>query len=234
VTDSTAPVVLVVDDEAPILRALRGVLTRAGFRAVLATTGEEALGLAAQDPPDLVVLDLALPGISGLEVCRVLHESLRAPILVLSVRDAEADKISALNLGADDYLTKPFSSGELIARLHALLRRAGGGTRQPSVVRSGDLVVDLVKKSARRGSEEVDLTRLEFRLLAVLAENADRVVTLSALAKELWGADSGDNIRALRVHISNLRSKVEESPSSPHHVLTESGIGYRLVTETAE
>lgn len=229
-SDPNGPLILVVDDEASLLRALKGVLTRAGFQVMLATTGEEAIDVAAHHPPDAVVLDLALPGISGLEVCRVLRESLGVPILILSVRDAEADKISALTLGADDYLTKPFSSGELIARIRAMLRRADGSTRVPSQVRSGDLEIDLANRIVRRGNEVIVLTRLEYQLLAVLAENADRVVTLSALSKALWGVDSGYNMRALRVHISNLRSKIEETPSSPQHVVTESGIGYRLAT----
>jgi len=228
---SEAKHILVVDDEASLLRVLKSVLTREGLKVSLATTGEEALALAAENRPDLVVLDLALPGISGFEVCRVLHESMRLPILVLSVRDAEADKITALNLGADDYLTKPFSSGELVARVRALLRRAGDKGESPSTVTSGDIVVDLKRRRATRGEEPILLTRIEFGILAALAENADRVVTSPVLARSVWGPEGEDNIRALRVHISNLRSKIEEDGSAPRHILTESGVGYRFVSE---
>lgn len=223
--------VLVVDDEPGILRSLKSILSRESYTVVLAATGEEALRYAAEAKPDLVILDLALPGISGLEVCRSLREWYKAPILILSVRDSEKDKIVALDLGADDYLTKPFSSGELLARTRALLRRAGSGERKATAVTSGDVVIDLAKSRVTRGDQSVRLTRTEFAVVKALTENADGVVTTRALMAAVWGPDGADNLQSLRMHMSNLRSKIEEDPSEPRHVITEPGIGYRLVTE---
>ena len=224
------PKILVIDDEPQILRAMRSILSRS-HEVELAASGEEGLRLAADSAPDLVILDLTLPGITGMEVCRTLREWLRAPILILSVRDNEADKIAALDLGADDYLTKPFSAGELLAHIRALLRRAGRGTdgRQ---VRSGDLVVDLAERKVMRGGDPVKLTRIEYTILARLASDADRVVTSGMLIKGVWGVATTEDSRALRVHISNLRSKIEPDPSTPRHVVTEPGVGYRFLTES--
>ena len=224
------PKILVIDDEPQILRAMRSILSRS-HEVELAASGEEGLRLAADSAPDLVILDLTLPGITGMEVCRTLREWLRAPILILSVRDNEADKIAALDLGADDYLTKPFSAGELLAHIRALLRRAGRGTdgRQ---VRSGDLMVDLAERKVMRGGDPVKLTRIEYTILARLASDADRVVTSGMLIKGVWGVATTEDSRALRVHISNLRSKIEPDPSTPCHVVTEPGVGYRFLTES--
>jgi two-component system, OmpR family, KDP operon response regulator KdpE len=224
------PKILVIDDEPQILRAMRSILSRS-HEVELAASGEEGLRLAADSAPDLVILDLTLPGITGMEVCRTLREWLRAPILILSVRDNEADKIAALDLGADDYLTKPFSAGELLAHIRALLRRAGRGTdgRQ---VRSGDLMVDLAERKVMRGGDPVKLTRIEYTILARLASDADRVVTSGMLIKGVWGVATTEDSRALRVHISNLRSKIEPDPSTPRHVVTEPGVGYRFLTES--
>ena len=224
------PKILVIDDEPQILRAMRSILSRS-HEVELAASGEEGLRLAADSAPDLVILDLTLPGITGMDVCRTLREWLRAPILILSVRDNEADKIAALDLGADDYLTKPFSAGELLAHIRALLRRAGRGTdgRQ---VRSGDLVVDLAERKVMRGGDPVKLTRIEYTILARLASDADRVVTSGMLIKGVWGVATTEDSRALRVHISNLRSKIEPDPSTPRHVVTEPGVGYRFLTES--
>lgn len=227
----SGPTVLVVDDEPSILRSLKSVLSRESYSVVLAASGEEALRYAAEAKPDLVILDLALPGISGLEVCRSLREWFKAPILILSVRDSESDKIVALDLGADDYLTKPFSSGELLARTRALLRRASNREHKPTTVVSGDIVIDLAKSQVTRGDKTVRLTRTEFAILKALAESADGVVTTRALLTTVWGPDGADNVQSLRMHMSNLRSKVEEDTSEPRHVITEPGIGYRLVTE---
>lgn len=221
---------LVVDDEAQILRALKSILTKT-YDVQVAASGEEALQFAAENPPDLVILDLSLPGISGLEVTRTLREWLKAPILILSVRDTEADKICALDLGADDYLTKPFLAGELLARTRALLRRGEQGRAKPGEVRSGNLVVDLASRTATKAGVSVRLTRTEFALLATLAANADTVVTSRALARSVWAEKEPDDIRALRVHISNLRSKIEADPSLPQHIVTEPGLGYRFLTE---
>ena len=222
--------VLVIDDEPQILRALRSILSRS-YSVELAASGEEGLQFAAENPPDLVILDLTLPGITGMEVCRSLREWLKAPILILSVRDNEADKISALDLGADDYLTKPFSAGELLAHVRALLRRAGNVSDEPGSVRSGDLVVDLAQRKVFRGTETVKLTRIEYTILATLAVNADRVVTSGMLIKSVWGSASAEDSRTLRVHISNLRGKTEADSAVPRHVVTEAGVGYRFVTE---
>lgn len=224
------PKLLVIDDEPQILRALRSVLSRS-YEVTLAASGEEGLQFAAETPPDLVVLDLTLPGITGMEVCRSLREWLVAPILILSVRDDEADKITALDLGADDYLTKPFSAGELLAHVRALLRRAGTVSGKPEVVRSGDLSVSLVERRVLRGAESVKLTRIEYTILATLAASPDRVVTSRMLAKSVWGPAGDEDSRTLRVHISNLRAKIEVNPSVPCHLVTEAGVGYRFITE---
>lgn len=223
--------ILVIDDEPQILRAMRSILSRS-YEIELAASGEEGLRFAAEHAPDLVILDLALPGITGMEVCRTLREWLKAPILILSVRDNEADKISALDLGADDYLTKPFSAGELLAHIRALLRRAGSGSDGPGQVRSGDLMVDLAERKVTRGADPVRLTRIEYTILATLASNADRVVTSGMLIRSVWGVATTEDSRALRVHISNLRSKIEPDPSIPRHVVTEPGVGYRFLTES--
>jgi two-component system KDP operon response regulator KdpE len=222
--------ILVIDDEPHILRAMRSILSRS-YEVELAASGEEGLQFAAENAPDLVILDLTLPGITGMEVCRTLREWLRAPILILSVRDNEADKISALDLGADDYLTKPFSAGELLAHIRALLRRVGSGADRPGQVRSGDLLVDLAERKVTRGGDHVKLTRIEYTILATLASNADRVVTSGMLIRSVWGAATAEDSRGLRVHISNLRAKIEPDPSMPRHVVTEPGVGYRFLTQ---
>ena len=222
--------ILVIDDEPQILRAMHSILSRS-YEVELAASGEEGLRLADKGTPDFVILDLALPGITGMEVCRILREWLKAPILILSVRDNEADKILALDLGADDYLTKPFSAGELLAHIRALLRRAGSGPDEPGQVRSGDLTVDLAERKVTRGGEPVKLTPIEYTILARLASNANKVVTSGMLIRGVWGAATTEDSRALRVHISNLRSKIEPDPSIPCHVVTEPGVGYRFLTE---
>lgn len=223
--------ILVVDDEVQLLRAVGSVLAQRGYEMVPATTGEEAIEYAATHSPDAVILDLELPGVSGLEVCRVIREYSDVPILVLSVRDNEADKIAALDLGADDYLTKPFSSGELLARIRAMMRRVPAGDAGPeTLLVGGDLTVDVEKRTVRLKGEPVRLTRMEFEILAVLVRNADRVVTIRSLIQEIWGEDNAANTKALRVHISHLRSKIEDDPSEPLRVCTEPGVGYRLAT----
>jgi two-component system KDP operon response regulator KdpE len=218
-----------VDDEPKLLRAIKTVLTQKGYEFIPAASGEEGIELAARRKPDAIVLDLSLPGISGLEVCRTIREWTETPILILSVRDSEADKITALELGADDYLTKPFSSGELLARIRALLRRSRSGARPAErVIRAGSLEVDMDARTATRDARAVGLTRTEFDILAVLARNADRVVTTRSLLDEVWGAEGGSGTEALRVHISHLRSKLEDEPARPRRIITEPGVGYRL------
>ncbi len=220
--------VLVVDDEEQIRRALRSVLQARHYVVESAASGEEAVELTAERTPDLIILDLSLPGMSGLDVCRVLREWYTGPILVLSVRSGDADKIAALDLGADDYLTKPFSTGELLARVRALLRRAGGALPAPTEIRSGELVIDLARRAVSLRGEPVHLTRIEFDVLAQLATNAGRVVTSRMLLERVWGPDYvGDN-QTLRVHVSHLRSKIERPGDVPRYIITEPGVGFRF------
>ena len=218
-----------VDDEPQLRRALESVFSQRGYGVVLAASGEDALVRVAEKAPDLIVLDLMLPGMSGIETCRSMRRMTQVPILILSVKGAEEDKIRALDEGADDYLTKPFSTGELLARVRAQLRRgAQGGPVGPVV--SGSLTVDLAKRKVLIDGEQVRLTRTEFEILATLAENADRVVTSRQLLEEVWGPDQAQDTQALRVHLSHLRRKIEEHPSTPRYVVTEPGVGYRFVT----
>jgi two-component system KDP operon response regulator KdpE len=221
--------VLVIDDEEQIRRALRSVLHARHYTVDLAATGEDGLEAAVEHTPDLVVLDLSLPGMGGLDVCRELRNWYTGPILILSVRDGETDKVAALDLGADDYLTKPFSAGELLARVRALLRRSQGGEASMSEIRAGDLVIDIAKRVVSVAGGQVHLTRIEFDILSVLARNADRVVTSRMLLETVWGPEYVHDTQPLRVHVSHLRRKIEPSDGVPRYVLTEPGVGYRFV-----
>lgn len=221
--------ILVIDDEPQLRRALESVFTQRGYEVVQAASGEDGLVRVAEKAPDVVILDLMLPGMSGIETARALRRMTKAPILVLSVKGAEEDKILALDQGADDYLTKPFSTGELLARVRALLRRGAEGALG-GPIRSGNLVVDLGKRKVSLDDKPVRLTRTEFEILATLAENADRVVTSRQLLEEVWGPDQARDTQALRVHLSHLRRKIEEHPSTPRYIVTEPGVGYRFVT----
>jgi two-component system KDP operon response regulator KdpE len=221
--------VLVIDDEEQIRRALRSILKARSYEVEVAETGEAGLAAAAVHQPDLVVLDLTLPGKSGLEVCRELRTWLTAPILVLSVRDGDDDKIAALDLGADDYLTKPFSAGELLARIRALLRRTAPGEAGPASVTVGGLTIDFARRIVTVDGREVKLTRTEFDILAQLAHNVDRVVTSRMLLERVWGPEYVEDTQTLRVHISHLRHKIEPAGGVPRYVLTEPGVGFRLV-----
>jgi two-component system KDP operon response regulator KdpE len=222
--------ILVVDDEEQIRRALKSILSTRGYTLDMATTGGEALIKAIDTPPDLVVLDLMLPDRSGIEVCRELRTWTTSPILILSVRSNEADKIKALDEGADDYLTKPFSAGELLARIRALLRRAAALTSPPPVVHSGDLEIDIARRRVRRAGEEVALTPTEFDILAFLARNAGLVVTQRMILEEVWGPEWVEDAQTLRVHVSNLRKKIEPHPGGPRYIITEPGVGFRFAT----
>jgi len=224
-----APVVLVVDDEAQIRRALRSVLTAGHFEVVLAESGAQGLERAVDRTPDLVILDLSMPDMSGLDVARELRSWYTGPILVLSVRDADTDKIAALDLGADDYLTKPFSAGELLARVRALMRRSSGVKVAAREVVAGDLVVDLARRRVTVADESVRLTRIQFDILATLAHDLDRVVTSRMLLERVWGPEYVADTQALRVHVSHLRRKIEPPGGVPYHILTEPGVGFRLV-----
>ena len=220
--------ILVVDDEKQIRRALKSILSTRGYVLDMAATGQEALLKAIDTPPDLVVLDLALPDRSGIEVCRELRTWMSAPILVLSVRANEADKIEALDEGADDYLTKPFSAGELLARIRALLRRAAALTSPPPVITSGDLEIDIARRRVRRAGEEISLTPTEFDILAHLARNAGLVVTQKMILQAVWGPEWVEDAQTLRVHVSNLRKKIEPHPGGPRYIITEPGVGFRF------
>jgi two-component system KDP operon response regulator KdpE len=220
--------ILVVDDEPQILRSLRTTLASHGYDVQTAATGEEALAAVDGRLPDLVVLDLVLPGLSGLDVCRHLRSRSSLPILVLSARGDERDKVAALDLGADDYLTKPFGVNELLARIRAALRRAAGARGPCAVVDAGGLRVDFDRRQVTLDGAEVRLTPTEFDLLKVLVANAGRVLTHGYLLRTVWGPEYEGESQLLRVFIGQLRRKVERDPARPRQILTEPGVGYRF------
>ena len=222
--------VLVVDDEAHILMALTACLKQAGYDVVTATDGETALQLAATAMPDVVIVDLGLPGIDGREVIRRLRQFSAAPALVLSARDRDVDKVAALDEGADDYLTKPFSVDELLARLRALLRRIeAAGTATASVVRVGAAVVDLAAHAVTVAGVPVRLTATEWSLVEVFVANPGKLLTRNHLINALWGGSHGSEASSLRIYVSHLRRVIESEPANPRFLLTEIGAGYRLV-----
>ncbi len=226
------PRILVIDDEAQILRALRTILTAKKFQVELASRGEEGLALAAANPPDLVILDLGLPDIDGVEVTAQLREWTQVPIIILSVRESERDKVAALDKGADDYLTKPFGIEELLARIREALRhsaQAMGSTR--TVVRAGPIQIDLAGHTVHRDDEDIKLTATEFKLLAYLAANSNRVLTHQAILSHVWDIADADRVEYLRVYIAQLRKKLEANPEEPQYLLTEPGVGYRFITD---
>ncbi len=229
---STQPHILVIDDEPQILRALRTILLARHYRVSIASRGEEGLALAATQLPDLVILDLALPDMDGIQVCKHLREWTQVPIIVLSVREGERDKVTALDQGADDYLTKPFSAEELLARIRVALRHAAQDRgREPEEIVSGSLVIGLAQHLVTRDGVEVKLTATEFRLLAYLATNAGRVLTHQAILSHVWDPADADRLEYLRVYIRQLRKKLEADPEHPKMILNEPGIGYRFVIE---
>jgi two-component system, OmpR family, KDP operon response regulator KdpE len=222
------PRVLVVDDEPQIVRALKVVLREAGFEAVPAETASEALDLAAVRPPDAAIVDLVLPDGDGVEVTRRLREWSEMPILVLSAVGEEEQKVRALEAGADDYITKPFGTRELVARLHAALRRAGRAEDEPSIVVDG-LEIDLAARVLLRDSQPIHLTPIEFELLRVLVRNRGRMLTHRKLLAEVWGPEYVDDIQPLRTHIARLRAKIEpEGAEGPRYIVTDPGVGYRF------
>ena len=225
------PEVLLIEDDPQIRRFLRPALIAEEYRLYEAVTGEEGVAQAAARQPDIIVLDLGLPGIDGFEVIRKVREWSRTPIIILSARGREIDKITALDLGADDYVSKPFGIGELLARLRAALRRSGTGATPGTVFTSGDLKVDLEKRLVHVGSAEVHLTPVEYKLLNVLVTNAGKVITQRQLLNEVWGPQHLDQPEYLRVYMAQLRRKLESDPARPRYLLTEPGVGYRLVTE---
>jgi two-component system KDP operon response regulator KdpE len=221
--------VLVIDDEPQIRRALRIGLERNSYEVSLAATGAEGLDIAATHPLDFVILDLAMPGLDGVEVCRQLREWSSVPIIVLSVRESEQDKIAALDAGADDYLTKPFSLEELLARLRAVLRRAKSDVEpELPAFTAGPLHIDFSKRQVSVAGAAVHLTPIEYELLKFMAQHPNRVLTHRHLLTKIWGAEYADDIHTLRVHIANLRNKVEVNATRPQFLHTEPRIGYRF------
>jgi two-component system, OmpR family, KDP operon response regulator KdpE len=222
--------VLIVDDEPQIRRFLKPALTAAGYEVLTAETGMEALRLLASDAPDVVVLDLGLPDMDGKDVLREARAFSRAPIIILSARDREAEKIMALDAGANDYVEKPFNIGELMARLRVAMRHAVGAG-DAAIVRCGPVVIDLTKRLVTKNGEPVRLTPKEYDLLAVLSRQAGRVVTHRQILRAVWGPAHQQDTQYLRVFVGQLRGKIEEDSSAPKLVQTEPGIGYRLIAD---
>ena len=232
---SNGPNILVIDDEPQILRAIRTILTEKQFKVTTANRGEEGLALAAANEPDLIILDLGLPDMDGVEVCQQLREWTQIPIIILSVRDGERDKVAALDMGADDYLTKPFGIEELLARIRVALRHSASRNAtmgaQTKVVKAGTLTIDLAWHLVKRGEEEIKLTGTEHKLLAYLAANHGRVLTHQSILTHVWGEADADHTEYLRVYMRQLRKKLEEDPERPQYILTEPGIGYRFIAD---
>ena len=225
------PLILIIDDELQILRALRAILS-VQFRVASAATGEEGLTLAAASPPDVVILDLGLPDLDGIDVCARLRQWTRVPIIVLSVRDAESDKVAALDQGADDYLTKPFGIEELLARIRVALRHSVQAQGSPEVVvTAGPLAIDLARHVVTRDEIEVRLTATEFKLLAYLAVNVGRVLTHQNILTHVWGAKQADSVEYLRVYMRQLRRKLEADDQHPGFLITVPGVGYKLMLD---
>jgi two-component system KDP operon response regulator KdpE len=222
--------VLVIDDEPQIRRALKSGLELSGNQVTVAANGEEGLNLAAMQPPDVVILDLAMPGMDGLAVCKQLREWTHVPIIVLSVRESEEDKIAALDLGADDYLTKPFGMGELLARIRAVMRRTANDSEAESTISHDGLVIDCLRRVVTLNGKEIHLTPKEYDLLRYMASNAGKVLTHRQILSKVWGPEYSDDHQILRVHVANLRSKVESCPERPQFIHTETRIGYRFQT----
>ena len=218
--------VLVVDDEASIRRYLRAALGAQGLTVFESANGLEAINAVLSHRPDIIILDIGLPDIDGIEVTRRLREWSQTPIIVLSVREAEQDKIAALDAGADDYLTKPFGTGELLARMRVALRKQTSAANEP-VFQSGSLVVDFSRRVVMVNESEVQLTPTEYDLLRILVTHAGKVITHRQLLRQVWG-EGYDDMHILRVNISNLRGKLEPDPARPTYIHTEPGVGYRL------
>jgi two-component system KDP operon response regulator KdpE len=231
-THGTGARILVVEDDPGILRALKANLTRHGFDVETAETGAQALDSYSHYHPDLILLDLGLPDVDGTAVIQEVRAQASTPIVVLSVRGAERDKVGALDLGADDYLTKPFGVEELLARVRVALRHtAGPASGAAPVFRTGDLVVDIEHRRVRVGDEEVRLTPTEYELLKTFISQPDKVLTDRMLLRAVWGPEYGSEAHYLHVYVARLRRKIEKDPQKPRHLLSEPGVGYRLVTE---
>ncbi len=224
---NSGPRVLVVDDERAIRRYLRVALSAQGMTVIEASSGEEALRAAAIDRPEVVILDLGLPDMDGAEVARQIREWSDVPIIILSVREQENEKVAVLDAGADDYLTKPFGTGELLARIRAAFRRSIRKDNEP-VIQVNQLKIDLEHRQVTIEDRIITLTPTEYDLLRLFAQNLGKVLTHRQLLENLWGHSSEDDLHLLRVNISNLRRKIENDPSRPNYILTEAGVGYRL------
>jgi two-component system alkaline phosphatase synthesis response regulator PhoP len=223
--------ILVVDDEPKIVKQARDYLERNRYRVLTAADGTTALAVARHERPDLIVLDLNLPEMDGLDVCRALRRESDVPIIMLTARVEETDRLIGLELGADDYITKPFSPRELVARVRAVLRRVRGGVHQPGIIRAGDLELDLHGHRVARGGEPVPLTRTEFNLLAILAQHPGQTFTRAQLLDRLHGVAYEGFDRSVDAHVKNLRQKLELNPSEPRYVLTVYGVGYKFTDE---
>lgn len=226
---AVAATVLVIEDDPTIRRFVRDAIRREGYAVIEAGTGAQGLREIGEQPVQLLLLDLGLPDTDGTEVIRSLRTWSQIPILILSARAAEQEKIDALDAGADDYLTKPFGVGELLARIRVLLRRKpADADGDPAIHRLGEVEVDLARQSVRRGDQELHLTQIEFRLLAVLIGSGGRVMTHRTLMKEVWGPGYAEQEHYLRIYVRRLRQKLEADPTRPRHLLTETGVGYRF------
>ncbi|HTI39739.1 MAG TPA: response regulator transcription factor [Vicinamibacterales bacterium] len=222
--------ILIVDDEPAILATMAPLLRARGYDVATATSGHAALEAVDRQPPQLVILDLGLPDLDGIEVCRRLREGRAVPILVLSARGAEHDKVAALDAGADDYVTKPFGAEELLARIRVALRRTDGAV-PAGIIKRGDLVIDVDRRRVTRGSDELRLTPKELELLLFLAQHPGRVLTHRAILKAIWGPNAVDQPEHLRVLVNALRRKLERDPSKPQYIQTEPWVGYRFAEE---
>lgn len=229
-TPASQPTLLIVDDEVQIRRLLRLTLESGGYRVIEAETAQLALQEIALKTPDGVILDLGLPDMDGTEMLRRLREWTKLPVLVLSVREEEDDKIAALDAGADDYLTKPFGGGELLARVRAVLRRIQT-PGDPAIVRFGEIEIDQVARIVRRSGVAVHLTVKEYAFLRLLVQHRGKVVTHRQILREIWGPNAEENTHYLRVQMAHLRQKLEADPASPRHLKTDAGIGYRLIEQ---
>ena len=223
--------ILVIDDEPEIRRAVTASLAALGYSVRAAEGGEEGLRMATLDVPDLVILDLMMPGMDGLEVCRRLRAWTEVPILILSARSQEPQKVMALDLGADDYLTKPFGMDELTARIRAALRRRRTAAAETPVFTAGDLQVDYARRLAFKNGRELKLTPHEYEILRFMTQNAERVLTHRQVLAAVWGPEDVEETQYLRVHVSHLRQKIEDNPARPRFIVTEPGVGYRFRTQ---
>ena len=226
-----APRILIVDDEPSILATMAPLLRGRGYEVSTATTGHAALDAVARETPQLVILDLTLPDLDGIEVARRLREGRSVPILVLSARGAEQDKVAALDAGADDYVTKPFGAEELLARVRVALRRSESASLAAGPIVRGDLTIDVDRRRVARGQDEIRLTPKELELLTFLAQHADRVLTHRTILKAIWGPNAVDQPEHLRVLVNSLRRKIERDPARPRYILTEPWVGYRFSDE---